>query len=81
MRSAIVKRSVMIAGRKTSVSLEDAFWIGLKDIGKHRNKTLTELVCDIAHRPRNGNLSSAVRLFVLDQFRVRHPATPPIRSV
>lgn len=74
MQSAIVKRSIKVAGRPTSVSLEDAFWNGLKDIGKHNNRTLSDLVGDIAYHRQHGNLSSAIRLFVLDQFRARTPA-------
>lgn len=71
MQSAIVKRSIKVAGRPTSVSLEDAFWNGLKDIGKHNNRTLSDLVGDIAYHRQHRNLSSAIRLFVLDQFRNR----------
>ncbi len=71
MPSTIVKRSIIVAGHQTSVSLEDDFWNGLKEIGRLRNKTLADLVGDINERRRNGNLSSAIRLFVLDQFRAR----------
>ena len=44
MKSTVVKRSIILAGHKTSVSLEDAFWEGLKDIAKTKRKTLSELV-------------------------------------
>ena len=47
MKSTIVKRSIVLAGHKTSVSLEDAFWDGLKDIAKDRRKTLSDLVGSI----------------------------------
>jgi len=62
---------VVVRKHKTSVSLEDAFWTGLKDIAIRRGITLSALIEIIdAHRKTN-NLSSAVRLFVLDYFRVR----------
>jgi predicted DNA-binding ribbon-helix-helix protein len=69
MKSPVVKRSIVIAGHKTSVSLEDAFWTGLKDIAGTRNMTLSELVASIDADRRQGNLSSAIRLYVLDHFR------------
>ena len=71
MKSQIVKRSIVIAGHKTSVSLEDAFWKALKDIAAGRDMTLSELVSAIDAERRHGNLSSAVRLFVLDYYRAR----------
>jgi predicted DNA-binding ribbon-helix-helix protein len=69
MKSPVVKRSIVITGHKTSVSLEDAFWTGLKDIAASRNITLSELVASIDADRRQGNLSSAIRLFVLDHYR------------
>jgi predicted DNA-binding ribbon-helix-helix protein len=66
MKSPIVKRSIIIAGHKTSVSLEDAFWSGLKEIARSQHITLSNIVCDIDTRRHHGNLSSAIRLFVLD---------------
>ena len=69
MKSPIVKRSIVIAGHKTSVSIEDAFWTALKDIAARRGTTVAELVAAIDAGRRHGNLSSAVRLFVLDYFR------------
>jgi predicted DNA-binding ribbon-helix-helix protein len=69
MKSPVVKRSVVIAGHKTSVSLEDAFWQGLKQIAADRNVTLSDLVAEIDTDRRQGNLSSAIRLFVLDHYR------------
>lgn len=71
MKSPVVKRSIVIAGHKTSVSLEDAFWQGLKQIAAGRGVTLSELVATIDHDRRQGNLSSAIRLFVLDHYRSR----------
>jgi predicted DNA-binding ribbon-helix-helix protein len=69
MQTAIVKRSIVIAGHKTSVSLEDAFWNSLKDIGRSSDQTLSEMVGEIDARRLNGNLSSAIRLFVLGHYR------------
>jgi predicted DNA-binding ribbon-helix-helix protein len=69
MKSPVIKRSIVIAGHKTSVSLEDAFWQGLKDIAASRDLTLSELVATIDTDRRHGNLSSGIRLFVLDYYR------------
>ena len=71
MKSPVVKRSIVIAGHKTSVSLEDAFWKGLKDIANGRELTLSDLVASIDTDRRHGNLSSAIRLFVLDHYRAQ----------
>jgi predicted DNA-binding ribbon-helix-helix protein len=69
MKSPVVKRSIVIAGHKTSVSLEDAFWKALKEIAFGRDLTLSEMVATIDSGRAHGNLSSAIRLFVLDHFR------------
>jgi predicted DNA-binding ribbon-helix-helix protein len=71
MKSPVVKRSIVIAGHKTSVSLEDAFWKGLKDIAVSRGMTLSDLVASIDTERRQGNLSSAIRLCVLDHYQAR----------
>ncbi|HEX2216417.1 MAG TPA: ribbon-helix-helix domain-containing protein [Xanthobacteraceae bacterium] len=71
MKSPVIKRSIVIAGHKTSVSLEDAFWAGLKEIATARGMTLSELVASIDTGRQHGNLSSAIRLFVLDHYRSR----------
>ena len=71
MKSPVVKRSIVVAGHKTSVSLEEAFWNGMKEIASVRNLTLSELVGEIDGGRQQGNLSSAIRLFVLDYFRSR----------
>jgi predicted DNA-binding ribbon-helix-helix protein len=65
----IVKRSIVVAGHKTSVSLEDAFWAALKDIARERGQSLRSLVAEIDAGRSGGNLSSAVRLHVLDHYR------------
>jgi predicted DNA-binding ribbon-helix-helix protein len=71
----VIKRSVVFNGHKTSVSLEDAFWNSLKEIADAHGATLSKLVAEIDSARQHNNLSSAVRLFVLDQFR-----THPMRS-
>ena len=71
MNSPVIKRSIVIAGHKTSVSLEDAFWRGLKEIAIGHNKTLSDLVAEIDTGRPHGNLSSAIRLFVLDHYRAK----------
>lgn len=69
MKSAIVKRSIVFDGHKTSVSLEDAFWSGLKEIAHVQHMTLSKTVAEINKKRQHGNLSSAIRLFVLDWLR------------
>jgi predicted DNA-binding ribbon-helix-helix protein len=73
MKSPIVKRSIVIDGHKTSVSLENAFWQGLKEIAHGQRTTLSTMVAQIDKSRQQSNLSSAIRLFVLD--RLRAPAT------
>lgn len=68
MRSAIVKRSIVLSGHKTSISLEDAFWNGLKDIADARKVSISALVHDIDSTRGQNNLSSAVRQFVLGRY-------------
>ena len=68
MKSSVVKRSIIINGHKTSVSLEDAFWTDLKNIAHTQQTTLSELVAKIDVTREQGNLSSAIRLFVLEHF-------------
>jgi predicted DNA-binding ribbon-helix-helix protein len=79
MKSPVVKRSIVIAGHRTSVSLEDAFWKGLKESAGVRRMTLSKLVASIDSERRHGNLSSAIRLFVLDFYRSKmsSPAGQP----
>jgi predicted DNA-binding ribbon-helix-helix protein len=72
MKSSVVKRSVMIDGHKTSVSLEDAFWGDLKEIAHSQQATLSKLVSQIDETRQQGNLSSAIRLFVLEHIRTHH---------
>ena len=69
MKSSIVKRSVVIGGHKTSVSLEDPFWTDLKQIAHAQHVTLSALVAQIDDTRERSNLSSAIRVFVLHHFR------------
>lgn len=66
--SEIRKRSVSIAGHRTSVSVEEAFWVALKEIARARATSLDRLISEIDER-REGNLSSAIRVFVLGNAR------------
>ena len=69
MRSSVLKRSIVIARHKTSVSLEDEFWKSLKEIAGERGMTLAQLVAAIDGNRQHANLSSAIRLFVLGVYR------------
>lgn len=68
-QSAIQKRSILINGRKTSVSLEAAFWTALNEIAVAKGTTRPNLVAMIAADPARGNLSSALRVYILRYFR------------
>lgn len=70
MEDAVRKRSVTIAGHRTSFSLEDAFWEELVGIAQRRDITLAELVVEIDSE-REGNLSSALRLYILRDLQAR----------
>src|SRR5450755_4733557 len=83
MNSPVIKRSVTIAGHKTSVSLEDAFWRALRDIAISRQMTSSDLLTWIDARREHGNLSSCLRLFVLDFYlnrSGRRISKPPSRK-
>jgi predicted DNA-binding ribbon-helix-helix protein len=74
MQSAIIKRSVSLAGHKTSISLEDAFWNCLKDVAESRGVSVSVIVAEIQAQDRQTNLSSAIRLFVLENACERFEA-------
>jgi predicted DNA-binding ribbon-helix-helix protein len=69
MKSSVFKHSIVIGGRKTSVSLEDPFWDGLKNIAHAQRMTLSELIAKIDHTRTQSNLSSTIRQFVLEHFQ------------
>jgi predicted DNA-binding ribbon-helix-helix protein len=82
MSEAIPKRSVIVAGHRTSVSLEEPFWSRLKEIARQRNMSINDLVTEIdaseTATGRPGNLSSALRLHVLAELERRLlPGAPP----
>jgi len=67
--SAVLKRSDVIEGHKTSISLEDEFWDSFKEIADERGMTVSALVGAIDGGRKHVNLSSAIRLFVLGVYR------------
>jgi predicted DNA-binding ribbon-helix-helix protein len=69
--AGIAKRSLVIAGHRTSVSLEDAFWRSLKAIAESRGRSLASLVAEIDAQRGEANLSSAIRVFVLEVTAAR----------
>jgi predicted DNA-binding ribbon-helix-helix protein len=82
VKSLILKRSVAVAGHITSVSLEDPFWSALKEIADAQHETLSNIVTEIDRTRQTGsNLSSAIRLFVLDWMRLGIGFTNSEKSV
>jgi predicted DNA-binding ribbon-helix-helix protein len=71
MKSRIVKRSLDLGGRRTAVSLEDAFWSELKEIAHSRRVPVRNLIAQIDDTRQQANLSSALRLYVLEHVRSR----------
>ena len=70
MKSAVIKRSIVISGHKTSVSVEDIFWNSLKEVATDERMNLSQLVGSIdAQRAEGSNLSSAIRVFILRHFK------------
>ena len=67
---SLSRRSVVIDGHRTSVSIEPEFWAALAEIAKARGRSVNALIAEI-DRARDGNLSSAVRVFVLKETRLR----------
>jgi predicted DNA-binding ribbon-helix-helix protein len=74
MKSAITKRSVIIGGHKTSVSLEEPFWSAVREIAGSQDMTVSSLLRRIDLARRNTNLSSAIRVFVLENLRTQQTA-------
>jgi predicted DNA-binding ribbon-helix-helix protein len=69
--TSLIKRSITLAGRKTSVTVEDEFWAALKEIADESGLTASGKIEEIDAARTQGNLSSAVRLFVLDHYKSR----------
>jgi predicted DNA-binding ribbon-helix-helix protein len=63
------KHSLKIAGHRTSISLEDAFWSALRDIAREERRPLGEIVAEIDGARGASGLSSAIRVFVLSRYR------------
>jgi predicted DNA-binding ribbon-helix-helix protein len=77
MKSAITKRSVVIGGHKTSVSLEEPFWNAVREIAGHQQMTVSSLLRQIDLGRNNANLSSAIRVYVLESLRSQVTAHEP----
>ena len=67
--AAVIKRSLTVSGHRTSISLEDAFWSGLRGIAAERGLSVAALVAEVDRGRGLSNLSSALRVFVLARFR------------
>ena len=74
MKSLVVKRSIVIGRHRTSVSLEETFWTDLKEIARAQEATVSKLVTQIDGARQQSNLSSAIRLFVLEHIRGQNGA-------
>lgn len=78
MKTAIIKRSIVLDGHKTSVSLENEFWEGLREIAERNRTNVSAMVRRIDAERKNGNLSSAIRVYVFNQFRARSAGEPSV---
>ena len=74
---SVISHTIKIDGHKTSISLEDAFWSDLKEIAHNQQTTLPKLISQIDEKRRQGNLSSAIRLFVLEHVRTHSLRAQP----
>jgi predicted DNA-binding ribbon-helix-helix protein len=74
MKPVVYKRSVIIGGHKTSISLEEAFWREIRAIAEARRMTVSALLREIDERRRTSNLSSAIRVYVLEHVRAQADA-------
>jgi predicted DNA-binding ribbon-helix-helix protein len=70
MTSLIVIKSIVVDGRKTTVGIENAFWMALRDVSKQRGVTLTLLISAINAARKHDSLASAIRLFVLQHYQI-----------
>lgn len=71
MKSSVIKHSIDIDGHKTSVSLEDEFWEGLREIAEMQRVTVSALTKRIDNERHDCNLSSAIRVFVVRHFKAQ----------
>lgn len=77
MADQVAKRSVVVAGHRTSISLERGFWDALRELAQAESKTINQLVSEI-DQGRTGNLSSAIRVHVLDAARKGRLSIPSV---
>ena len=75
VKSTIIKRSIAIDGRKTSIGIEDDYWNSLQEIAHQRNETVSRLITRIDAERKFANLSSAIRLFVLGFYQDQYNST------
>jgi predicted DNA-binding ribbon-helix-helix protein len=78
MKSAVIKRSVVVNGHKTSVSLENEFWDALRQVAKQSNVSVARLLVEIERSRTTINLSSAIRIFLLNYFRTQNSDRRPV---
>jgi predicted DNA-binding ribbon-helix-helix protein len=78
--SSVIKRSVIRNGHKSSISLEDQFWDALREIAERKDMAISALVAAIDHSRTTSNLSSAIRVYVLDHFRHSDGFRDPSRN-
>jgi predicted DNA-binding ribbon-helix-helix protein len=76
MISTVKKRSIVIGRHKTSISLEDDFWTSLQQIARGRRVTRSDLIATLDAAREHSNLSSAIRVFILDHYREKAMASP-----
>ncbi len=76
----VVKRSLVIAGHRTSISLEELFWTTLKELAAGRSQSLASLVAEIDAERGQANLSSAIRVFVLEHALARAADTAAVQK-
>jgi predicted DNA-binding ribbon-helix-helix protein len=70
IKSLVVKQSVRVNGQNSSVSLEGAFWNALKEIAVAQNISTNALVSKIDTERKNANLSSAIRVYIIEHYRL-----------
>jgi predicted DNA-binding ribbon-helix-helix protein len=80
MKTTVRKRSILIGGHKTSVSLEDAFWNALKDLARQNRGAVSGMAAQIDKTRERHNLSSAIRVFVLDHYRTKAQSSSQDRA-
>jgi predicted DNA-binding ribbon-helix-helix protein len=78
VKSTIIKRSIAIDGRKTSIGIEDDYWNSLQEIAHQRNEAVSRLVTRINAERKFANLSSAIRLFVLEHYQDQYNREPSL---